>query len=84
MSRPEHSTNTVGWAAFAARYGVGDVVDGQVVSVEPFGSFVRIADDVDGLAPRPLWPALPESGTRIAARIVAIDPDTRRVALGPA
>ncbi|GII25024.1 S1 RNA-binding domain-containing protein [Planosporangium mesophilum] len=87
MSRPEHSShesNGAGWAEFVARHGVGDVVDGQVVSIVPFGAFVRIGDGVDGLAPKSHWQALPDLGSRIRVRIEAIDADNQRVALHPA
>jgi small subunit ribosomal protein S1 len=83
MSRPTHSTHEAGWNEFVAQHGVGDVVDGDVVSVVPFGAFVRIGE-VDGLAPQSLWPTLPELGSRIPVRIVAIDPDNRRFSLSPA
>jgi small subunit ribosomal protein S1 len=80
MSRRTHGD---AWPEFAARYGVGDVVEGEVVSVEPFGAFVRV-DDVDGLAPRPEWPVLPEVGSTVRVRILAIDNDRWRTAFGPA
>jgi small subunit ribosomal protein S1 len=81
MSRP-HS-NESAWTAFVSRYGIGDVADGEVVSVVPFGAFIRI-DDVDGFTPRTSWPALPEPGTRVRVRIEAIDVDQHRFALTPA
>jgi ribosomal protein S1 len=84
MSRPIHSVDEAGWAEFIARYGVGDVIDGQVVHVAPFGAFIRVGNGVDGLAPQASWPNLPEPGSRIAVRIVAIDADNRRVAFVPA
>jgi small subunit ribosomal protein S1 len=84
MSRPTHSIDEAGWARFVARHGVGDVIDGEVVKVVPFGAFVRVGEGVDGLAPQSLWPTLPTLGSRIPLRIAAIDVDNRRVALGPA
>jgi ribosomal protein S1 len=84
MSRSTESVDETGWARFAARYGVGDVVRGEVVSTVPFGAFVRVGEGVEGLAPKPAWPQLPGVGSRIEARIVAIDPDNRRFALHPA
>jgi len=71
------------WAEFVARYSVGDVVEGDVVSVEPFGAFVRVGD-VDGLAPKPEWPVLPEVGSTVRVRILAVDYDRQRTAFGPA
>jgi len=87
MSRPPHSTPEAGWADFLARYGVGDVVHGEVVSVVPYGVFVRVDHDTDGVdsfAPKTLWPALPELTSQVTARIEAIDAENRRFALGPA
>jgi ribosomal protein S1 len=84
MTRPTHSIDEAGWADFVARHGVGDALDGDVVSVVPFGAFIRIGPGVDGLAPQSLWPTLPEAGSRIPVRIAAIDTEHRRVALGPA
>lgn len=71
------------WLDFSTRYAVGDVADGAVVSVLPFGAFVRV-DGVDGFAPRSAWPQLPEDGARVRVRIEAIDPDQRRFAVVPA
>ncbi len=84
MSRPTHSVDEAAWREFVARHGIDDVVDGQVVSVVPFGAFIRVGAGVDGLAPQSLWPALPEVGSRIAVRITALDAEHHRVAFGPA
>ncbi len=84
MSRPAHSYNEAAWRALVARHGIGDVLDGEVVSVVPFGAFIRVGAGVHGLAPQSLWPALPEVGSRIAVRIAAIDAEHHRVAFGPA
>ena len=84
MSRPTHTIDEAGWARFLGQHGVGDVVDGHVVSVVPFGAFIRIDDVVDGLAPQSMWQALPELGSRIPVRIAAIDVENRRVALSQA
>lgn len=81
MSRPEQSSDAA-WAGFVDRYSVGDVVEGDVVSVVAFGAFVRV-DAVDGLAPSAVWPALPEVGARVPARIEAIDEVNHRFALSP-
>jgi len=84
MSRPTHSVDEADWGRFTARYGVGDVVDGEVVKVVPFGAFIRVGTSVDGLAPQSLWPNLPAAGSRIRVRIAAIDADHRRVSFSPA
>ncbi len=84
MSRPEHTSSQAGWADFLGHHEVGDVVPGHVVSVVPFGAFIRVGDGVDGLAPQQLWATLPAAGERVAVRIVAIDAENRRVSFGPA
>ncbi|MBL8930365.1 MAG: S1 RNA-binding domain-containing protein [Kineosporiaceae bacterium] len=56
-------------------------MDGQVIELVPFGAFVRV-DGVDGLAPGSEWPTTPETGNRLRARILAIDPVLRRFSLG--
>lgn len=71
------------WNAFAARFAVGSVVHGDVVSVVPFGAFVRI-DEVDGFAPAREWPTPLEEGTVVPVRIAAIDAEARRFAVHPA
>jgi ribosomal protein S1 len=77
------SRHTAEWADFAARYGVGDVAEGDVVSVEPFGAFVRVGG-IDGFAPKPEWPVLPEVGSTVRVRILAVDNERQRAAFGPA
>jgi ribosomal protein S1 len=57
---------------------VGDVVFGEVTGVVPFGVFVRIADDAEGLLPGETGPGL---GARVTVRVVEIDAERRRVSL---
>ena len=82
--RDDERSNEPGWPAFVARYAVGDVADGEVVSVVPFGAFIRVDDSVDGFTPKSSWTALPEPGTQVRVRIEAIDNDQRRFAIVPA
>lgn len=37
------------WVKFAESYKVGDVVEGKVVSITPFGAFAQIVPGIDGL-----------------------------------
>lgn len=72
------------WADFPARHGVGDIVEGDVVSHhEPYGAFVRVGE-IDGFAPNPEWPTLPAVGTTVRVRILAVDLERQRAAFGPA
>ena len=57
---------------------VGDVVDGEVTGVAPFGVFVRIADDADGLLHGETGP---EPGARVTVRVLEIDAVKRRASL---
>jgi ribosomal protein S1 len=57
---------------------VDDVVVGEVTGVAPFGVFVRIADDAEGLLPGETGPGL---GARVTVRVVEIDAVRRRVSL---
>jgi predicted RNA-binding protein with RPS1 domain len=57
---------------------VGDVVVGEVTGVVPFGVFVRIADDADGLLHGETGPGL---GARVTVRVLDIDAVKRRASL---
>jgi len=57
------------WNEFLACHAVGDVVDGTVSQVLPFGAFVRV-DGFDGLLPQVKTVA---DGQGVRVRILAID-----------
>lgn len=38
------------WQNFAKIYKVGDVISGEVVKHNPFGAFIKVSDDIQGLA----------------------------------
>jgi len=67
------------WQDFIARHPVGDVIEGVVTKLEPFGSFVE-SEGFTGLAHGQSWPA----GSRVAVRILAIDQEQQRFSLAPA
>jgi small subunit ribosomal protein S1 len=67
------------WQEFVARHQPGDVIEGVVTRQVPFGSFVE-SQGCTGLAHQQFWSA----GTRVSARILAIDPDNQRFSLAPA
>lgn len=60
-----------------SRFAVGDVVDGLVSRVLPFGAFVRIGG-VDGLL---TTQQPPQVGAEVRVRVVAIDDERERVAV---
>ncbi|WP_026421362.1 S1 RNA-binding domain-containing protein [Actinokineospora inagensis] len=64
------------WSDFAARHRPGDVIEGVVTGVVPFGSWVEYAG-VTGLAHRQTLPV----GSRVSARILDIDQVGQRFSL---
>ena len=77
------------WKIFPEKYHVGDVIDGKIVSVLPFGAFAEIIPGVDGLihisqiSAKPV--ANPASvlkvGDSVTAKITDIDLERNRVSL---
>lgn len=65
------------WQEFLATHHVGDIVEGTVVKVVPFGSFVEV-DGFAGLATLQEWP----EGEQVRARILAVDDGRQRFSLG--
>ncbi len=57
---------------------VGDVLVGQVTQVVPFGVFVRIAEDADGLL---YGETEPQEGVSVTVRILEIDREKHRASL---
>ena len=57
---------------------VGDVVAGEISGIVPFGCFVRLTDDVDGLLPGATGL---EVGAAVTVRILAKDAERRRASL---
>jgi len=77
MSRSNKDSSEEGWQRFAAAYQIGDVLDGTVASVVPFGTFVEIGDAVHGL----LHGAALTVGQSVQVQVVDIDADKHRVSL---
>jgi ribosomal protein S1 len=76
------------WNDFAARHGVGDVLDARVTKVLPFGALVE-TEGVSGLLrDASIWPARPQlapaEGATVPVRIAGVDADNRRLSLEPA
>lgn len=65
---------------------VGDHFDGQVVSVKPFGAFIRLFDRIDGLLHVSKYrtddagvPQLPEVGQLVDAKVIRIDLNRKQI-----
>jgi small subunit ribosomal protein S1 len=77
------------WKDVAEKYKVGDVVEGTVLKLNPFGAFVELDQDIHGLAhiSELSWKkiASPEevlkSGERAKFKIVSIEPQNHRLGL---
>jgi small subunit ribosomal protein S1 len=77
------------WQKFAREHAVGEVVDGEVTKLVPFGAFVKVADGIEGLvhiselADRHV--EVPEAvvnvGDKIEVKVIDIDTVRRRISL---
>ena len=77
------------WYIFKQSHNVGDVIEGTVVSLLPFGAFVSVADGLEGLIPvakisldKINLPAdVLKIGETVTARIIEFNEDKRRPTL---
>ncbi|MBU6389341.1 S1 RNA-binding domain-containing protein [Patescibacteria group bacterium] len=77
------------WQAAASKYKIGDIVKGLVTRVTPFGVFVRLDSDIDGLVhiseisnERISDPGtILHMGEQFDFKIISIDPDQHRLGL---
>ena len=70
---------------FLARRTAGEVIDGTVVSVVPFGAFVEVADGVHGLVHESEWRGpVPAPGTALRVEVLDVDVANARMSLRPA
>ena len=78
------------WKDYAEKHAVGDVVEGTITAIQPFGVFVRLVENVDGfIHPRNLdWDLHPnealknyKTGQKIKSIITFIDTDSGKVIL---
>lgn len=80
--------NSNPWSSVENRIKPGDVLLGEVVSVERFGVFLELLEGLEGLLhvseiESPLTPArLYQVGQKVPVRILDIMPDEHRIALG--
>jgi small subunit ribosomal protein S1 len=77
------------WSLAASKLHPGDLVDGVITSVVPFGAFVRVGDGVEGLVhvselatgsflhPRDVV----QEGQMVQVRVIDIDPEQQRLRL---
>ena len=81
MSRHTHEVSAQAWQEFLAAHSDGGVLQGNVVTVVPFGAFVECADGIHGLLHKSEWTTEPQPGMTLAVRIVNVDLANRRFSL---
>ena len=77
------------WSIIPQRFKIGDIIEGEVVRFVPYGVFVRIFDDINGLihlselSDRNIQnPAeLVRLGQVVKAKLIALDPAQRKIGL---
>jgi small subunit ribosomal protein S1 len=77
------------WRQFARLHQPGEVIDGEVTKLVPFGAFVRVADGIEGLvhiselAHRHVETAeqVVKVGDKVPVKIIEIETDRRRISL---
>jgi ribosomal protein S1 len=75
------------WSIIPERFRVGDVIDGEVVKFVPYGAFVRMYDDINGLIHlseldyKPINNAseMLKMGQVVRAKVILIDIDKRKI-----
>ncbi|MBY0451521.1 MAG: 30S ribosomal protein S1, partial [Bdellovibrionaceae bacterium] len=79
------------WKAYADSHNVGDVIEGEVRNVTEFGAFVALGAEIDGMVHMSdiSWTVAGEEaiktiekGSTVKAKILEMDPEKERVALG--
>lgn len=77
------------WETTAKELVEGSVREGRVMRVQPFGAFVQLAPGLDGLlhvselSGEDGQTTLPAVGDNVSVRIIKVDLEQRRIALGP-
>ena len=77
------------WIEATKKYKVGTVVEGEISRITPFGAFVKLDDEINGLihvseiSSENIKEAsdVLKVGDKVTAKIIAIDPDEHRVGL---
>jgi small subunit ribosomal protein S1 len=79
------------WAKFATSHAVGDLMEGEIRNITEFGLFVALNDEIDGMVHLSdvSWDDSSEAalkaykkGEKVKAKILEMEPDRERVALG--
>jgi small subunit ribosomal protein S1 len=77
------------WLEAAKAFKLGDVVDGEINRLTPFGAFIKLGDEINGLIHLTEISAEPikdpsevlKLGDKVKAKIIAIEPTEHRIGL---
>ncbi len=77
------------WKEFERRYSAGEIIDGQVTKLVPFGAFVRVAPGIEGLVHiseiSDQHVDTPESvlsvGDQVRVKVIEVEVNRRRISL---
>ncbi len=78
------------WEEYVKEHEVGEIVSGTVTSIKPFGFFVRLSEDVEGIVPieEIFWSrkrgsirSVVKPGDVVDVEIIEVDPEKRRIVL---
>lgn len=77
------------WIEATKKYKVGTVIEGEVTRITPFGAFIKLDDEINGLihVSEIAGEDMKDSnevlkvGSKVKAKIITIDPDDHRVGL---
>ena len=77
------------WIEATKKYQVGTIIEGEINRLTPFGAFVKLDDDINGLIHVSEISEMEikdpgevlKAGDKVKAKIIAIDPDDHRVGL---
>ncbi len=68
------------WENVDEKYHVGDQIEAEVVSVKPFGVFVKLEKGIESLVPKSEYNNLePKKGERVKVKILRIDKNKKRL-----
>ncbi|UFX83146.1 30S ribosomal protein S1 [Candidatus Absconditicoccus praedator] len=77
------------WKIIPQKFQIGDIVEGEVIRFVPYGVFIRVYDDINGLihlseitGKAVSNPAeIVKPGQKVKAKIILMDPDKRKMGL---
>lgn len=79
------------WLSVADKYAIGDTVEGEILKFTPFGGFVKLDQDIHGLAHISEFPKDAQGnstlslkvGTKYSFKIISLEPSEHRLGLSP-